>query len=47
MKQIQTRYKNTTKKINLDYLIDQTFRNINRLFISSFKDGENNPTRFF
>ena len=29
---------------NLDYLIDPTFRNINRLFVPSFKSG-NDPTR--
>ena len=30
---------------NLDYTIDPTFRNINRLFVLSFKNGDNNPTR--
>ena len=30
---------------NIDYLIDPTFRNINRLFILSFKNGNNDPTR--
>ena len=30
--------------INLDYLTDSTFRNINRLHILSFKNGDNNPT---
>ena len=34
-----------TKNNNLDYLIDQTFRNINRLFVLSFKYG--NDERFF
>ena len=34
-----------TKNNNLDYLIDQTFRNINRLFVLSFKNG--NDERFF
>ena len=34
-----------TKNNNLDYLIDLTFRNINRLFILSFKNGSNDPTR--
>ena len=33
------------KKNNLDYLIDPTFRNINRLFVLSFKNGNNDPTR--
>ena len=32
---------------NLHYLIDQTFRNINRLFVPSFKNGNNNPARNF
>ena len=32
---------------NLHYLIDQTFRNINRLFVPSFKNGNNNPARKF
>ena len=34
-----------TKNNNLDYLIDPTFRNINRLFVISFKNGDNDPTR--
>ena len=29
----------------LDYLIDPTFTNINRLFLLLFKNGNNNPTR--
>ena len=29
----------------MDYLIDPTYRNINRLFILSFKNDDNNPTR--
>ena len=33
------------KNNNLDYLIDQKFRNINRLFVFSFKNGNDNPTR--
>ena len=33
------------KSNNLDYLIDPTFRNINRLFVNSLKHGGNNPTR--
>ena len=33
------------KSNNLDYLIDPTFININRLFILSFKNGDNDPTR--
>ena len=30
---------------NLDYTIDPTFRNIKRLLVLSFKNGDNNPTR--
>ena len=30
---------------NLDYLIDPAFRNINRLFALSFKNGNDSPTR--
>ena len=30
---------------NLDYVIDPTFRNINRLFVQSSKFGGNDPTR--
>ena len=33
------------KNINLNYVIDPTFRNINRLFNFSFKNGDNDPTR--
>ena len=33
------------KNSNLDYMIDLTFRNIIRLFVPSFKNGDNNPTR--
>ena len=32
---------------NLDHMIDSTFRNINRVFVQSFKAGENDPTRNF
>ena len=31
------------KNKNLDYLIDPTFRNINRLFVLSFKNGDDDP----
>ena len=34
-----------TKNNNLDYLIDPTFRNINRLFVLSFRNGNDDPTR--
>ena len=33
------------KNINLDYMIDPTFRNIDRLFVLSFKNGDNYPKR--
>ena len=33
------------KNNNLDYLSDLTLRNINRLFVLSFKNGDNDPTR--
>ena len=33
------------KNNNLHYLIHPTFRNINRLFVLSFKNGDNDPTR--
>ena len=33
------------KNNNLDYLIDQAFRNINRLFLLSFKYGNDDPPR--
>ena len=33
------------KNNNLDYLIDPTFRNTNRLIVLSFKNGNNDPTR--
>ena len=34
------------KNNNLDYLIDPTFRNINRLFALLFKNSSNDPTRY-
>ena len=34
------------KNNNLDYLIDPTFRNINRLFVLLFKTGDDDPTRY-
>ena len=33
------------KNNNLDYMIDPTFRNINRLFVLSFKNGNDDSTR--
>ena len=41
MSEITTQPKNN----NLDYLIDAKFRNINRLFVLSFKNGDNDLTR--
>ena len=35
----------TKKKDNLDYLIDSTFRSIDRMFVLSFKNGNDDPTR--
>ena len=32
-----------TKNYNLDYMIDAAFRNINRLFVLSFKAFDGNP----
>ena len=34
------------KSNNLDYLIDPTCRNINRFFILSFKNGDDDPSRY-
>ena len=34
-----------TKNNNLDYMIEPTFRNINRLFVLLFKNDDNNPIR--
>lgn len=31
------------KAKNLDYMIDLTFRNVDRLFVFSFKNGHNDP----
>ena len=35
-----------TKNNNLDYLINLTFRNINRLFVLSFRNGDDDRTRY-
>ena len=35
------------KNNNLGYLIDPTFRNINRLFVIFFKNGNDDPTIIF
>ena len=37
--------KRRSKNKNLDYLIDLTFRNINRLFVLSLRNGDNDPTK--
>ena len=34
------------KTANLDYLIYPTFRNINKLFVLTFKNGDNDSTRY-
>ena len=39
--EIRTEQKNN----NLDYMIDPTFRNINKLIVISFKNGDNHPAR--
>ena len=36
----------TAQPKNIDYLIDQIFRNINRLVALSFKNGDNDLTRY-
>ena len=41
---IDRKQQHKQKNNNLDYLIDPTFRNINRLSVISFKNGNNNPT---
>ena len=37
--------KTQPKSTNLDYLIDPTFRNVNRLLVFSFKNDNDDPTR--
>ena len=38
----------TQPKYNsLDYLTDPTFKTIKRLFLFSFKNGDNDPTRYY
>ena len=37
--------KTQPKNNNLDYLIDPVFRTINRLFVLSFKNGNDDSTR--
>ena len=43
MSEIKTQLKSN----KLDYMIDPAFRNINDLFVLSFKNGNNDPTRYF
>ena len=38
---------NQTKNNNLNYLIDPTFTNVNRLFVLSFKNEHGNHDDFF
>ena len=45
MKKYRSEITTQTKSNNLDYLIDPTFRNINRLFVLSFRNGNDDPTR--
>ena len=33
------------KNNNFDYMIDLTFRNVDRMFVLSFKNGDNDPAR--
>ena len=35
----------STKTTISDYMIDPTFKKINKRFVQLFKTGENNPTR--
>ena len=43
----RSRIKTRPKRINLDCLIDLPFRNINRLFVLSFENGNDDPTRTY
>ena len=47
MEQIQIKNYHSTSNNNLNYLIDPTFTNVNRLFVLSFQRiaGENNTTK--
>ena len=42
---IDLKQQHKQKNNNLDYLIDVAFRKINRLFVLSFKNGNDDPTR--
>ena len=41
---IQVEKQQQPQNNNLDHMIDPTFRNIKRLFVSLFRNGANNPT---
>ena len=42
---IDLKWQHKQKNNNLDYLIDVAFRKINRLFVLSFKNVKDDPTR--
>ena len=42
----QTKNNNLDHLIELDYNFDPTFRNINRLFLLSFRNGDDDPSRY-
>ena len=44
-KKYSSEIRTKTKNNNLNYLIDPIFRNINRLFVLSFKNGSDDPMR--
>ena len=46
-KKQQQKKKQKQKNNNLDYLINPTFKSINTFFILSFKNGNDDPTRYF
>ena len=47
MGQIYIWNKKQPKNSNFNFLINSVFRSINRLFVFSFKNGSDNPTRNF
>ena len=44
MKKYRSEVTTPPKNNSLDYMIDTAFRNINRLPVRSFKNGDNDPT---
>ena len=46
IRKYKQRSKRTISWNKYGYLIDPTFRNINRLFVLSFKNGGDDPTRY-